>query len=282
MYIPEPPQAEVKKAQPAAQPEQQSMKELALLFANMGWPVFRLQPGDKKPLRGSHGFLDATTDTKQIQAWWDEEPAANVGIATGAASGLLVIDVDVKNPSIDWRRSLHELDLPVTYTVRTPSGGQHLYFSLPEFRDGATPNIGSSVQVLPGIDIRCNGGYVVAPGCVVGGRRYDTALNEPIEVAPPHIVSRFTSATKQGIERDDGGHMVIRNGGRDQGLMLIATAIRNRGVGLKAIYRCLQAVNYYHCETPMEDWELRKIARSVARYEAHEPTGEMTDEGGRG
>lgn len=251
------------------------LADLARMYASTGWPVLRLRPGAKIPLKGSHGFLDATTDTAQVEAWWLEMPDADVGIATGAVSELLVIDADVKNPKIDCQQSLRELELPVTFTVQTPSGGWHFYFSLPEYRDGTTPSIGSGTQVLPGIDLRGNGGYVVAPGCVVDGKPYKVSLNEPIEVVPPHLISRFASATKQNIQRDDSGHMVIADGSRDQSLMLIATAIRNRGVGLKSIYHCLQVINHHHCEPPLQDWELKKIARSVARYEAHEPVGEM-------
>src|SRR5215469_11221378 len=68
----------------------------ALAYAARGWAVFPLQPGGKKPMAGSNGFKDATIDHAQIEAWWTKNPDANIGIATGAASGISVLDVDVK------------------------------------------------------------------------------------------------------------------------------------------------------------------------------------------
>ena len=72
--------------------------EAARVFAASGVPVFLVAAGDKQPLT-RHGFHDATTDLNRVRAWWSASPAANIGMPTGAASGLVVVDVDVHGPA---------------------------------------------------------------------------------------------------------------------------------------------------------------------------------------
>ena len=72
------------------------MKDTAISYAQKGWAVFPLIPNSKKPLT-THGLKDASKDIRQIEEWWTKWPDANIGIATGAISGIDVVDVDVKN-----------------------------------------------------------------------------------------------------------------------------------------------------------------------------------------
>jgi hypothetical protein len=152
----------------------------ALKYAGRGWPIFPLwgrdgdrcdcpdpecgQPG-KHPI-GSlapHGFKDATTDAKTIERWWRKHPYAGIGLATGKPSGLVVIDLDRKNKKNGWEAmALLEAELGVlllkeTKHASTPSGGTHFYFRYAE-------GIRSSVEKLGrGLDVKADGGYVVAP-----------------------------------------------------------------------------------------------------------------------
>jgi hypothetical protein len=140
----------------------------ALDLAAQGYRVLPLRRGAKIPNLSEWQRL-ATTDPATIRKWWNRHPNANVGLATG--STFLVIDVDTKKGA-KGAQSLSELraahDLPKTYTVKTPSGGIHLYYKHP---DPARP-IKNTVSIkLPcltatksGIDIRAEGGQVVAPG----------------------------------------------------------------------------------------------------------------------
>ena len=151
----------------------------ALAAADLGWHVFPCAPGAKRPaLRGNWQDL-ATTDADRIRSWWARQPY-NVGIACGP-SGLVVIDLDVAH------EGRAELDGPVsgadalerlcrasaqrypggTYTVDTPSGGTHLYFTAP-----ATPVRNSAGRLGPLIDVRADGGYVIGDGSRIGGRAY--------------------------------------------------------------------------------------------------------------
>src|SRR5437016_6220027 len=103
-----------------------TMLDAALAYAARGWAVFPCIPGQKEPLT-AHGCKDATTDLERLRAWWAEHPAANIGCAAGAISGLTVFDVDMKQDK-DGGTSLLALiakngALPETLRQRTQSGG---------------------------------------------------------------------------------------------------------------------------------------------------------------
>src|SRR5665647_1464373 len=162
---------------PGRTPTETSTAEAAQAYAAAGLPVFPVhtvrddgrcscgkrdcqRPG-KHP-RTTRGLKDASTDKDQINAWWQRWPDAGVAIATGAA-GLVVIDVDVKDGRAgleNWLTLVAELgpELEDTAMVRTPSGGLHAYF-----RTGARELSTSAGTVAPGIDVRAQGGYVIAP-----------------------------------------------------------------------------------------------------------------------
>jgi hypothetical protein len=236
------------------------MLDLALHYVGRGWPVFPLVPNGKKPLPGSHGCLDATLDRSRIEAWWWQHPEANVGIATGRRAGLLVVDIDPRhNPR--WLDALRELDLPRTLTVRTWSGGWHLYYQL----TGDGP--GSGTELLPGIDWRCNGGYMVAAGSVVEGSTYTIARQLPLAPVPAHLLARIDAHRKaRRIDLDPEGRMVIEGGRRNETLLRIACAMRRWGVERKALLGALQAINAEHCNPPVGDAELAAIAARATRY----------------
>lgn len=71
-----------------------TLLESALNYARKGWPVLPCHPQTKRPLVGAGGVKNATTDTDIVRPWWRKWPKAMIGLATGQASGLFVIDVD--------------------------------------------------------------------------------------------------------------------------------------------------------------------------------------------
>ena len=132
----------------------------ALAYARRGIPVFPCEARGKAPLTYS-GFLDATTDPRRIEAWWRRWPGANVGIPTGERSGLLVLDVDLRDGGPG---SLAELEraggpLPETARARTGGGGMHVFFQYPTGEVVRS----SAGRLGPGLDVRGEGGYVVVP-----------------------------------------------------------------------------------------------------------------------
>jgi hypothetical protein len=144
----------------------------ALHLAKRGMAVFPLSPGTKIPMAGSKGFKDATRDLKRVCALWTKHPTANVGIATGAISGVWVLDIDAHH---DGEVTLVEIErrhggLPLTIQVDTPNGGRHLYFRITQGSQGIRNSAG---RVGLGIDVRGNGGSIVAPPSVLSdGRQY--------------------------------------------------------------------------------------------------------------
>lgn len=127
--------------------------DAALTYARWGWPVFPLKPESKQPAT-RNGFKNATTDTDQIRAWWTTTPDANIGLPTGQAFDVIDIDPPVGVMSHD--RLLTEDLLPDVHgRVTTASGGVHYYI--------AASGDGNRAGILPGVDYRGLGGYVVAP-----------------------------------------------------------------------------------------------------------------------
>jgi hypothetical protein len=139
-----------------------------------GWPVFPIyEPNPDgtctcgKPTcssvakhpRTKNGFKDATTDIGQITEWGAEWPEANIGIRTGKESDIVVIDVDIEGGGMEsWEALRRQLDLPDTMEAMTGSGGLHVLFQYPGDR-----LIKNRQGIRPGIDIRGEGGYIVAP-----------------------------------------------------------------------------------------------------------------------
>jgi hypothetical protein len=139
---------------PAINPKTNPTCAAALAYAARGIPVFPCKPRNKKPLT-EHGFKDATTEADTIKIWWRRWPLALIGVPTGPASGVDVLDLDVKNGKNgfvhvpDWERRSNIIS-------RTRSGGAHLYFN----SDGTIP---CTVDNVPGVDTRGHGGYVIVP-----------------------------------------------------------------------------------------------------------------------
>jgi len=159
----------------------ESMGNHALRYAKRGWPVFPLQPRGKKPLT-PHGVLEATTNATLIERWWDRWPTANVGIATGEKAGFWVLDIDGPEGTV----SLTELEcefgcLPETLEQQTGGGGRHLFFAWPP----GSREIRNRQAIRKGIDVRGNGGYIVAPPSIhANGREYQWSCSDRGKVSP--------------------------------------------------------------------------------------------------
>lgn len=175
-------------------------------LAKMDFEVFPLHPGGKMP-RTPHGFKDASTNPEQIDLWWQRWPEANYGIATGGAKRLLVIDIDVKNgaPGMATLAVLEEKQgLIDALRVQTPSGGLHLFTTVPE----GIALFSSSANRDLGVDIRCEGGYVVGPGSVIDDKTYEIIEGDfgAIPEAAPWLIEWVSQNYGAGrIRQKQGG-----------------------------------------------------------------------------
>ncbi len=261
-----------------------TLLDAALGYARCGWAVFPLIPGTKEP-RTTHGFKNATTDEARIRAWWTDYPTANIGIATGAVSGITVLDVDIK-PWKDKRgdKTLAALTaeygaLPLTPKQKTWSGGEQYVFADPI---GIATYHGQPGTALDSLDIKSNGGYVVVPpSVVVEGERHGTYVwklapdDTPLAPLPSWLVdvvdavrgARGRRKTTADNGSGAGAAANLRNGQmRNVSLASLAGAMRRKGMSEDAIYAALSTENAQSAD-PLPDDEVERVAHSIAKYE---------------
>jgi putative DNA primase/helicase len=265
------------KFSPNSAARQSQLCRAALYYAGLGWPVLPLRQRSKAPLT-RHGYKDATTDERTILSWWTRWPNANVGVATGAASGVVVLDVDPRNGGLE---SLQELmdrhgPLPQTPIAETGGGGLHYYFAV----RGSV----RSRQLAPGLELKGDGGYIVAPPSLhPNGKPYrwlrgfspkDLPLAEPPEwILAPLIPADGDRAAPEAVEAPASGHHghqdapeVVHEGQRHNFLVRLAGKLRAAGLGVEAIESALLRENARRCRPPLPEREVRAIARSFAKY----------------
>lgn len=237
------------------------MGQKAVGYARYGFSVFPCRPGQKTPAT-RHGLLDAHRDEGRIVSYWSRVPEANVAIRTGQESGIVVLDVD----GDEGADSLHELEaehgsLPTTLRIETPRGGSHYYFKHPAFHVANTQGVPG-----PGLDIRGDGGYVLAPPSLVDGRSYTVDERAVPTSMPEWLVKliaesqRQTKDSKYWIDLVQGTREGERNGRMAQivGMML------RRGMELDLVGTMAMAVNArFH--PPLPEKEVAKVVDSIYR-----------------
>ncbi|MGN7613061.1 bifunctional DNA primase/polymerase [Magnetococcales bacterium HHB-1] len=159
---------------------ERSKLEHALAMAELGFKVFPLEQNSKRPVIDGWQRR-ASRDPERIKKWWLDPVMGWTQDFNIAITGGLFIDVDRKNGT-DGQKTLDFLteshgELPVTLAVKTPNGGNHLYFK-------EDPSIRNSVNKLgPGLDVRSINGYVVAPGSTINGREYQWINNGATDIS---------------------------------------------------------------------------------------------------
>ncbi|MBR1005100.1 bifunctional DNA primase/polymerase [Bradyrhizobium liaoningense] len=222
-----------------------------------------------------HGVRDATTDRKTIKQWWAANPDANIGIATGKISNLVVVDVDGE----DGKKSLAELvktygRLPKTPKVKT-GRGVHYYF-----RAGRKP-FGNSVGSLgAGVDIRGDGGYVVAPGSVHRSGKFYRFLSgrdlDDIEIAQAPEWLIISPSNRKSDNAEIKGKDDTDIGTRNNLLTAIAGKLRRSGLSKAALLAALRAKNK-NLIPPLGKEEVETIARSIAGYPVGKDQGDLAE-----
>lgn len=239
----------------------------ALRYAGRGWAVLPLQPKGKIPLT-PHGCNDASKDKEQIAAWWEKHPDANVGIATGAASGFFVVDIDGEEGELSLKK-LEELHVPLPPTgeVITGGGGRHLYFKLP---DGQSIR-NSAGKIADKVDIRGEGGYVVAPPSVhPSGKTYVFSVdtNNKMVQSPDWLVNLICgdSGRPQGGTHHKNPEVILE-GKRNEALTELCGHLLGKGLRASVcLDECIKA-NLQSCQPPLPDHEVRQIVNSIAGRE---------------
>jgi len=271
------------------------MLAAALAYTKKGWRVFPLHwikpdggcscNNTRCDSPGKHPRIVewqklANADERWMKDWWKRWPEANIGLVMGAASGVFALDIDPRHGGDVALTELieqHGDEWLETSQARTGGGGHHILFAYPQGL-----NIRNSVERLgEGIDVRGEGGYIVAPPSLhASGRRYEW-LNElePAQ-ATEWLLERLTDEkqTPQGVSpsktqaRAKSGASigaVIPEGERNETLFKIGCALCGQGAGSGEIEAELLRINRERCAPPLPEDEVLKTAKSAARYSAN-------------
>lgn len=258
-----------------------TLQELAISYAERGWAIFPIQgvsqespegpfncdcpkrakcenPG-KHPLT-PRGFQDATTNVNIIKAWWGNSPNANIGIATGEVSGIVVVDVD--GPA--GVASLAGKEMPDTLMASTGrgDGGIHYYFQWPGFK------VKNAVKLLPGIDIRADGGYAILPGSRhKSGKFYEWQNDAEIAAFPQWTLDKLRENAKGPTPK--AAPKSVAKGGRNNYLTNHTGKLRRlRTMSIEQIRAAIHVANTEDLVEPLSEDVVDKIVDSVTKYDS--------------
>ena len=202
----------------------------------------------------------------------------NIGVLTGPASGVLVIDVDPKSGGLETLASWVEEHGPLPKTLTVLTGrfgdvrGKHLYFRYPDFP------MGNKVGTLgDGIDVRGKGGMVVAPGSLhKSGVIYECEdIEAPVSELPEWLADKLKteSTSKEGkperrgkTEKASPRQETVGEGGRNDFLFRRAIWFLKAGTQPEGLLERLQEENTTVCNPPLDEEELERIAEGAVRY----------------
>ena len=259
--------------------------KIALALAARGFKVFPIKAGVKAPPLVAEWPDKATTDAETIRDWWSTTPDANTGIH---CAGLVVVDVDARKGGDVSLAALDMIyEVPATLTTRTPTGGRHLFFRLPE----GHPGVANSVQLLgKGLDIRSTKGYAVAPGSEVEAGRYHFEADVPIADAPEWLLPKLGSYlpksgttpapvadAPEGAVVSAATWLAVQDGavegqGGDVRTYQVACRLRDFGLSASQAFELMQDWNV-RCSPPWSTDALWRKVDNAYRYAQEEHAG---------
>lgn len=268
-------------------------RESALQYARLGWhvfPVYEIKDGvcscgnanctsQGKHPRIANGRNGASNIEHIISRWWTDWPNANIGVATGHESNIIVIDQD----GHQGEYSLQDHHLPRTVTALTGGGGKHYIYAYPN------TYIKSRTNVLESVDSRGDGGYiVVAPSNHISGNVYqwqeghDPFTHEISEA--PHwwldmMLSDENSLANTNQDRrkytDNRGEIKLKNGSRNDTIARAAGMMRRAGLPYESILAGCLALPVEEGSDPLPPHEIETTVRSICQYEAGDPIANL-------
>lgn len=242
---------------------------LALRFAAQGWKLFPQARNKKACIKGWPN--QASSEPEQIRKWAKQFPKANWAVVTGKRSGVLVLDVDVKpdqHGESSFRLLQQEHEKLHTFTVRTGSGGGHLYFQYPA---GNGRLKSRELADYPGVEVKADGGCATLPGSLYAdGREYTITRDCELADCPTWLVELVKAPQERPAVIPFPG-APVKEGNRNRYLLRLAGAMRQKGAEEAAILAALLAENEQRCDPPLPHDEVEGIARSIAQYEPGAP-----------
>jgi hypothetical protein len=246
-----------------------SILDTAISYRRRGFSVIPIKPKDKKPLIQWERYQTEAPSEEQIREWFSQWSDANLGLVTGAISDCIVVDLDSEEAKEKLKSVIGDYDLATVPRSRTGKGWQ-LFFKHPEV------SIPNRAGVLPNMDVRADGGYVVAPPSIhPNGRAYkwEVSLNGQLPKLPLELfrlIQAPTAHNEQSYgERFDTSKALagVPEGQRDENCFRLACKLRNADVPREmAETLVLEAAR--NCEPPfLERIALDKVAWVYQRYE---------------
>lgn len=250
------------------------MLDHAMQYLKKGFSVIPVQK-DKKPFIKWEPYQKQKPTIEEITTWFNKWPDAMIGICTGEISGLAVIDIDTE----EGKEAIQEYipDSLLMPIAETPKGGQHLYFKCPD------PPLSNNTRVIPGCDLRCEGGYIIAPPSINGtGKGYKWLDGLSInEIEPPELPGAYISFINsfafsiRGREVNDFQRLPktsfdFQKGNRDNTLFHVANCLIKGGCEESLTCKVLQMLAL-QCDPPFPMNEIQsKIESALKRVERRE------------
>jgi hypothetical protein len=244
-----------------------SLLTSALKLAERGWRVFPCQPCGKVPAT-PNGCKAATADAAQITAWW-KRADFNIGVATGQASNITVVDVDDEDAEAELKK-LEEKFGALPPTVESITGrGRHIFYRWPKYviRNSAS-------KIAPGIDVRGEGGYVIVPPSKhPSGKRYAWSVDSAstFAEAPEWLLNMITSPRGTTGEVTEGWRTLARDGAddgyRNDTLTRFVGHLLSRHVDPEMVLDIAFAINDARIRPPMTRNEVTSIVDSISATE---------------
>lgn len=250
------------------------LQRAAADYIGRGLAVIPLRRGQKVPAT-PHGINDWSDNPEQVPIWWGMEPWANVGIVTGQPSGgVFAIDLDVHDPAHSGIETLRDWEavhgeLPETWEQVTGSGGRQLFYR-------SSRRVRNSANGELGVDIRGDGGFVVAPPSIhPSGEPYEWSVSpDDCEIADANdLVWEFVEYARPSSTAGEGSKPPFELPGeiaanRNDTLFRYASSLREKGLDEASIRVLVIDANERLCRPPLPVAEIdRTIMRTVSRYE---------------
>lgn len=271
-----------------------STLDWALAYQQHGFAVYPMVPNDRIPLKGTHGYKDASNDPVKAKEWWGQHPEYNIGLSL-IDTGVLVLDIDRNHGGADGIETVNNLykqgaeSLPDdTYTEQTPRGGLHYFLTYPTSLSlTAHTNVFSKNGEGTGVDYTALGVPVAptrragksykpvaghklttirpAPQWVLDGIQATTRGNELYHYEATGRRKMWTGRLLDQIVNIDGS---IRNGSKNRNSYLTSLAgkLFYTGADAKTVYNLLLVANSF-IDGPLPDREVNNIFKSVLREE---------------
>jgi hypothetical protein len=257
----------------------------ALYYAKNGFLVFPLHTAKDgrctcgevdcrspaKHPRTLHGLKQASKDLSFVKNLFSSfnYQSANIGICAGKESNLVVVDVDcAKGGRIEELYSFVSKEILEKTLWSKTGGGYHLYFRYPQNAEirNSTSKLGNK------IDIRGEGGYIVAPPSLhISGKRYEFLNNNSVKPFPQELIEKLNKTETQTENNFPNGNGLqtdlYLDGNRNNSLTSVAGKLRRAGLTESEIEPALLKINLERCKPPLTEKEVLQIVRSISRYD---------------